>query len=65
MKKVTDITERSDEFQDFEMKKVKIIILDGETGKVSLVQSPHHGRIVIEAAKGKSRMVRFEDEHLL
>lgn len=64
-KPITDITERSEEFSDFEAKKVKIIILDGETGKVSLVQAPHHGKIVIDQIKGNARKVRFEDEHLL
>lgn len=62
---IKDITERSLEFEDFENKKVKIIILDGETGKVSLVQVPHHGRTVIESIKGAARKVRFEDDHLL
>lgn len=63
--KITDITERTDEFVDFENKKVKVIILDGETGKVSLIQAPHHGRIVIDAIKGNARKVKFEDEYLL
>lgn len=64
-KPAIDITERTAEFTDFEMKKLKIIILDGETGKVSLVQPPHHGQIVISTIKGNVRKVRFEDEYLL
>lgn len=65
MKKVVDITERTEEFQDYESNVVKAIILDGETGKVSLVQLPHHGDIIIEMRKGCARKVKFNEEGLL
>ena len=60
-----DITERTAEFTDFETNKLKIVILDGETGKVSLVHLPFHGATVIETYKGAVRKFRYEDEYLL
>lgn len=65
VKKVENITERTEEFLDYESNVVKAVILDGETGKVSLVQLPHHGDINIEMRKGCARKVKFIEEYLL
>lgn len=62
---IKDITDRTEEFIDFENNKVKLVILDGNTGKVSLVQMPRHGEAIVEMRKGIAHKVTFKDDNLL
>lgn len=56
---INDITDRAEDFPDLETGKVKIIVLDGVTGKLNLVTLPEHGETGIQTAKGKGHKVKF------
>lgn len=65
MLKITDITVRSEEFSDLKDKEVKVIILDGNTGKVSLVHMPEHGEAAVEMRRGVAYKVTYRADNLL
>lgn len=45
--------------------KIKIIILDGNQGKVSKCNAVNHGYTIIETVNGKAKRIKFEEYELL
>ncbi|MBO0586476.1 MULTISPECIES: XtrA/YqaO family protein [Sporosarcina] len=62
---IVDYTHKTNEFADLETGKVKIIVLDGVSGTIKLIQLPQHGETTIQTAKGKAHKVKLVGEYLI